>query len=347
MYPSPATGAMIFKGTPIRSTQAIPYETARAFAQSFRRLFAEPRRARQLFIADCVRRGIDRATFTLLIDPERFGTLRNDSSGLKRREAVDATYEFAYAYHDFWRERLLDETPILYEANAALAAHHIVGIVTEYTRAADEAVLELTDRKRSTLAVVREFVVRFTNVYGWDRRPLRALREHYRSHGMDAALAALRSSPQTFGPFRKSAMEVGLIWCGRPMFTYVTDAPARAAARDLPALFILAAEAYECRTTLTADLAAAQKWHHEGRVSLAAATAVAKQYPRSVEEYIGECSLGILRFTEANTELPSRWEALVADLAPMLPPAALSLARQSLKRRQAVGCVPGGGARHA
>jgi hypothetical protein len=327
---------MIFRAAPIRDTQPIPYETARTFARAFRKLFATPRFARQLFIADATKRGIDRATVTLQLNPERFGELRTGASGTHRRDAVDAAYEFAYAYHDFWRERLLEEAPLLYEANAALAAHHVVSIVTEYSRAAEELVLELTDRRRHARAVIREFIMRFLNVYGWDRRPLRALRKHYRSLGMDATLAALRRSPGTFGPYRKSEIEVGHIWLRRPLFSYVTDANARAAARGLPELFMRAAEAYSGRPT-PADIARAQTREREGQASLVEATAVAKHYRRSVDEYIGECALGILRFTEARPEPPARWEALVTDLAPMLPPAALSLARQSAIRRRNAG----------
>lgn len=327
---------MIFRAAPIRSTQPIPFETARVFARSFRKLFAEPRRARQLFIADCIKRGIDRATFTLQINPERFGALRSAASGTHRRDAVDAAYELAYSYHDFWRERILEEAPMLYEANAALAAHHVVTIVADYSRAAEEMVLELADRRRQAFIVVREFIIHFTFVYGWDRRTLRVLHRHIRSLGNEATLEALRNSPETFGPFRQSEIEVGVLWLPWTLFRYKSDTPARARAPQLPELFRRAAEAYSGRPTL-ADIGTAQAREREAQAALREATAAAKQYPGSVEQYVGETALGLLRFAEVTREPPAKWEALVADLAPMLPPAALSLARQSASRRRNSG----------
>lgn len=324
---------MIFTAAPVRRTDPIPYATARTFAKCFRKLFAEPRRARQLFVAEFAKRGINQATVTLQLDPECFGTLRSGATGTRRREAVDAAYELAEAYYDFWQEQLLDKAPLLYEANDALAARHVIGIVSEYASATEETVRELSERRQHSVVVLRDFLYDFACVYGWNRRPLRALHKLFRSHGVDAVLYVLRECPETFGAFRKTEIDLGIRWIRRPLFRYSTSAPAREKLASLPNLFLRAAEVYSERPTV-AELAAAKRRQSEAKEAVREATISASQYLRTVEEYVGEIALGLLRFAESTSAPPARWEALVRNLAPMLPPAALALARQSLARRR-------------
>lgn len=309
-----------------------PYATARAFVRSFRRLFTSPRNARRLFCASVVRHGLARASVSLRVFPERFGALRPGAPETCIRAAADAAFEFAYTCESFWRDRLLEEAPMLIETNAALAAAHVITIVSEHSRAQEVEVLLLNERRQQSLDAVRMFGYDVIGVYGDHRRAIRGIRRYYRQRGKEATVAALRSTPELFGTFRTYQEELCFAWFERPLFRFRTDAASRALSRRLPELFLRAVEAYESRPTI-AQVYAAEEKAQAAKCALEEATAAARQFPWSIEEYIGETALGLLRFAERH-EPPATWENLAKQLAPLLPPAAFALARQSAERRR-------------
>lgn len=313
-------------------TRCLPYETARAFVRSFRRLFTSPRDARQRFCASVAEHGLSEASFTLRIFPDRFGTLRPGIANTCIRAAGDAAFEFGYTCKSLWRDRLLEEAPMLVEANAALASAHVITIVAEHSRATELEVLLLKEHRQQVLETAKTFCFDVNGVYDDRRRAMREIGRFYRGRGKEVTVAALRSSPELFGTFRKHRVEVHFAGFERPRFRFHTDSASRAHSRSLPESFLRAAEAYESRPTI-AQLHAAEQKALAAKCALEQVTAAAGRFPWSVEEYIGEAALGLLRFSERH-EPPATWKTLARQLAPLLPPAAFSLARQSAERRR-------------
>lgn len=311
--PSHANAAM---NTDLDATRAIDPRYARAVTATFTALFVDADSARRTFVEAVGCHGAFHAEGVLRSHAEQFGELATYAHR-PRHDAAEAGFYYALELERHWRSLILNELPMLLDANNRLASEHALRIVSDHHAVTERELAGVRERRAQAATAVREFAAVASGVYACYRSAVWSIRAHLRHYGPDATYRALVRFPQQFGELRRSDVEVGFTWSAKPILCYRTAKPAQRLAKRLPALLQTAASALLARPK-AGELIASTLRVARADQARREAEAAARRFPWSIEEYLQDTRVEVLSFVSTRNP-PACWRRLAGEMAPMLP----------------------------